>query len=386
MHPYEGDKPYIFVSYSHKDAERVLPVIDRLLEAGFRVWYDAGITFGEEWLVSVAEHLVNSHAVLTFISRDFESSQHCSRELTMAINHKKILLTVFLDEFKLSPGLEYQIANVQVLTYSRYRADAFFDELLRVKGIDLCRQPPVLMPLTVKAPKDAAYPEEFDVKDGVLVKYKGKAREVFVPNGITAIGKRAFSGCQQLQSVTLPDSITMLDAYAFYRCTSLSHVTLSQALTSIGYEAFGNCTSLASIVLPDSCLEIDNAAFSCCSALESVTVPDGVRTLGGKAFADCISLTRVKLPSSITEIREDVFRGCVKLSSVSIPDGITAIGEKAFYFCNSLSDVHLPESLQRIAPEAFQWCLSLDTVRLPHAVSVAPGAFSPNTALLFSES
>ena len=31
---YDGDKPYIFVSYAHKDADAVLPVIDALQKKG----------------------------------------------------------------------------------------------------------------------------------------------------------------------------------------------------------------------------------------------------------------------------------------------------------------------------------------------------------------
>ena len=28
--PYEGDDPFIFVSYAHDDAERVLPILEKL--------------------------------------------------------------------------------------------------------------------------------------------------------------------------------------------------------------------------------------------------------------------------------------------------------------------------------------------------------------------
>ena len=47
--PYEGDKEFIFISYSHKDNALVFPVIEKLAENGFRVWYDEGIDPGSEW-------------------------------------------------------------------------------------------------------------------------------------------------------------------------------------------------------------------------------------------------------------------------------------------------------------------------------------------------
>ena len=33
---YQGNDPYIFISYAHRDSERVLPIVDRLLNEGFR--------------------------------------------------------------------------------------------------------------------------------------------------------------------------------------------------------------------------------------------------------------------------------------------------------------------------------------------------------------
>ena len=44
--PYKGDRPFLFISYAHKDSERVLPIIRRLMAQGYRVWYDAGIDPG----------------------------------------------------------------------------------------------------------------------------------------------------------------------------------------------------------------------------------------------------------------------------------------------------------------------------------------------------
>lgn len=37
---YKGSEPYIFLSYAHKNADKVLPEIDRLRKLGYHVWYD----------------------------------------------------------------------------------------------------------------------------------------------------------------------------------------------------------------------------------------------------------------------------------------------------------------------------------------------------------
>ena len=54
---YNGNEPYIFISYAHKNSDVVLPIIEALADNGFRVWYDAGIEAGTEWPEYVAEKL-----------------------------------------------------------------------------------------------------------------------------------------------------------------------------------------------------------------------------------------------------------------------------------------------------------------------------------------
>lgn len=40
---YEGDLPYIFVSYAHKDSREVFDLLEKLSAHGYRIWYDGGI-------------------------------------------------------------------------------------------------------------------------------------------------------------------------------------------------------------------------------------------------------------------------------------------------------------------------------------------------------
>ena len=46
---YEGAEPYVFISYSHADSERVLAIVKAMEKRGYRVWYDAGINAGQQW-------------------------------------------------------------------------------------------------------------------------------------------------------------------------------------------------------------------------------------------------------------------------------------------------------------------------------------------------
>ena len=44
--PYEGNRPYLFISYAHKQSEEVVSTIRILYEKGWRLWYDEGIPAG----------------------------------------------------------------------------------------------------------------------------------------------------------------------------------------------------------------------------------------------------------------------------------------------------------------------------------------------------
>ena len=53
-------------------------------------------------------------------------------------------------------------------------------------------------------------PEEFTIVDGVVTGYTGKASEIVIPDGVTAIGKEAFKNAN-INSVVIPDSCTQID-------------------------------------------------------------------------------------------------------------------------------------------------------------------------------
>ena len=68
MDIYNGNEPYIFISYAHRDNDRVLPLIEALQQRGYRVWYDAGIAAGTEWPEYIADRLDGSACVVAFIA------------------------------------------------------------------------------------------------------------------------------------------------------------------------------------------------------------------------------------------------------------------------------------------------------------------------------
>jgi len=113
--PYEGDNNYIFVSYAHKDAQKVLPIVEVLNERGFRVWYDAGIEAGTEWPEYIEEHLQKASVVLVFMSPNAVESKNCRNEINFALELGKDVLIVYLEDTTLLKGMRLQLNSTQSL-------------------------------------------------------------------------------------------------------------------------------------------------------------------------------------------------------------------------------------------------------------------------------
>lgn len=136
---YEGEKNYIFISYAHKDSEKVFPAIKGLEDAGYPVWYDAGIQVGSEWPDYIAEHLLGSSLVIAFISASSIESDNCRQEIVYALDKHKHVLTVRLDESKLKPGMEMQLNLCQsLLAFKHSTVESYVDELVRAPFIAQC--------------------------------------------------------------------------------------------------------------------------------------------------------------------------------------------------------------------------------------------------------
>lgn len=132
MVAYEGNEPYVFISYAHKDKEQVLPIIRNLNNRGFRIWYDGGVELGNEWPDFIAEHLARCACVLTFVSRNFGESHNCRQEFTFSQNlHKENSIVYLEDPQMLGLGLQMQLVNLHALYYKHYiTLESFVDTLL----------------------------------------------------------------------------------------------------------------------------------------------------------------------------------------------------------------------------------------------------------------
>lgn len=234
---------------------------------------------------------------------------------------------------------------------------------------------------------------------------------VEIPDSVKSIGQRAFSGCSNLESLTIPfvgakAGVTSSDTYqypfgyifgtakyeggeatwqyyygsstssptstTYYIPSSLKSVTVTGG--NILHGAFGDCSGLTSITIGNGVTSIGDATFYNCSGLTSITIPDSVTRIGNSAFLGCSGLTSVTIPDSVTSIGDSAFYGCSGLTSVTIPDSATSIGSCAFRDCTGLTSVTIGNSVTSIGNGAFWYCYKLVEVYNKSALSITAGS------------
>ncbi|UCD02500.1 MAG: tetratricopeptide repeat protein, partial [Promethearchaeota archaeon] len=129
---YEGDGPFVFVSYSHTDRLQVYPIIDYLNRAGINIWYDEGIPVGENWKRSIVEKLDRCSAFLVFISPHIIDSEYVQKEISFALKKEKPFFGVNLKETKLPSKIEFEIGDIQFMEKYLVPEPEFYDKLKKI--------------------------------------------------------------------------------------------------------------------------------------------------------------------------------------------------------------------------------------------------------------
>ena len=146
---------YIFISYSHLDQRLVCGIADRLERSGYSVWYDHDIQPGSLWDEMIKSRLKDASVVLMFISENFVKSAYCRLELQLALQQKKTILPVYLDQARFEDDLQEQIDRIQNISL----VPASMDECLqRLQKHDMIRKCLGRFQTTRPGPERKVYP------------------------------------------------------------------------------------------------------------------------------------------------------------------------------------------------------------------------------------
>lgn len=174
--------------------------------------------------------------------------------------------------------------------------------------------------------------------------------KVIINDGVTILGDSSFSGCTNLQNVSLPSSIESIRYYTFQNCEKLVSfsIGLNSNLSVMQGGTFYGCLSLVNISLEP---EEKKLKFS-----QGVLTDYDETTI--IAFLPASDTNVYVVPSNMKYIGNYAFMGVTKLQRVLfVGSQLKSIGYQSFKGCRNLNFLYFnTESLQTISPSAFEGC------------------------------
>ena len=133
---YNGSEPYIFISYAHKDDELVYPIITKMQNDGYRVWYDEGITPATVWAKNIAKRITDCSFFIAFVSTNYLNSDNCLNELDYGYKKCNHRLLIHLENINLPEDIDMNWGRIQALLKHKYIEDVdFYKDLYSSKCI-----------------------------------------------------------------------------------------------------------------------------------------------------------------------------------------------------------------------------------------------------------
>ena len=168
----------------------------------------------------------------------------------------------------------------------------------------------------IKSAANESRTGDFEIKNGVLIKYRGASKNVVVPDGVKLIGQYAFKD-SDVEYVKLPDSLIKIGQYAFLDAEALVSIKLPKNVSIIEEGAFRRCDNLRDVQLNEGLTKIGFWCFSECRSLKNLDIPQTVKKIGKDAFEwagiETITMPNIKVPSGL-------FDECPNLKSINGKD------------------------------------------------------------------
>ncbi|MBR5825839.1 MAG: leucine-rich repeat protein [Clostridia bacterium] len=363
---YTGNEEYLFVSYSHRDTEKVYKVLDALHDKKYRIWYDESCENGNDFRDELRQRIKGSSGILLFVSSASMASPFCGMEIVVAREYGKRLFPIYLeDEAVVPPAFAILLANTHHSTIEN------MDRLVKSMVRDLPAE--TMDRLTLhegKLEKCEDNGQSIDVDEGVRLicagafKDRKQLKNIKLPESLEEIETEAFRGCGNLTSMCIPEKTHRIGESTFRDCVNMKSLVIKNDKIKIGERAFENCATLESVELPDGLTELYGGVFNSCKSIKAINLPSKLTIIGENAFSDCVGLEKVVVPDAVTKIDDLVFNGCISLASVVLPEGLRKIGKSAFKNCKALTNVTIPASVVSIADAPFRGCENMKSIRV----------------------
>ena len=160
--------------------------------------------------------------------------------------------------------------------------------------------------------------------------------------GQSKIGSGAFLGNKSLTTLTLQEGVTTLAYRAFSQCENLETIKFPTTLKKIDMDAFSGTKWFEN--QPDGAVYVNDILLAYKGDPEKVTIKSGTKYIESGAFGDKKNLTSVEIPKSVTTIRTAAFVNCEKLTRIVIPPSVTKIESQAIGYIGTYIGEYMTDS------------------------------------------
>lgn len=185
----------------------------------------------------------------------------------------------------------------------------------------------IIMTVSVNSVGTSAY-AEFDIVNGILIKYNGNSNIVTVPTDVWKVGDSAFEGNSDIIAVNLNSNISAIGNSAFYNCTSLQEINNADGVVDIGAYAFNN-TAFVNRSSQDF-VSVNNILIKYKGTDNVVDIPQNIESIAPYTFANNMDIVQVNIGDNVFSIGEGAFYNCYSMVKANIPDSVESIGALAF--------------------------------------------------------
>ena len=157
---------------------------------------------------------------------------------------------------------------------------------------------------------------------------------------VVSIGMSAFSGCDELTSLTLSKSIADVNSVCFDYCRNLAEIIVDPE--NPVFDSREHCNAIIktetnefvygckNAFIPNTVTSIDWYAFRG-SGLTSITIPESLKDIRNQAFYDCL-ITTLVIPSTVESIDYDPWDSEKVTASLTTTDLKLEAGQ--YYFAD----------------------------------------------------
>ncbi len=120
---------YYFISFKSEDESRIRSILQKFNQYGVPFWDYTRLSPGQNWQVAITENIRDCEAIIFFVTKKFFESNYVNLELRIAINYKKTIYVVFLENIATKDigtrglAMYFTLQQHQILDVSEHQTD-----------------------------------------------------------------------------------------------------------------------------------------------------------------------------------------------------------------------------------------------------------------------